>query len=280
MTHYAIGDLQGCYDELRRLLDALRFDPARDRLLFAGDLVNRGPQSLQCLRFVRGLGPAAATVLGNHDLHLLACAHGRRQKAGDTLDAVLGAADRQELIEWLAAQPLALWEPASETLIVHAGLAPQWTRDDALQLSAEVQAVLRDARRREAFFAQMYGDKPRRWDPALGGWERLRFAVNCFTRLRFCAADGTLDLQPKGAPGSQPPGLLPWFEIPGRRSATTRIVFGHWSTLGREQWPEANVWGLDTGCVWGGRLTALALEGATLHSVSCAGHCRANGGGD
>lgn len=275
MTHYAIGDLQGCYDELQRLLERLRFDPAADHLLFAGDLVNRGPRSLECLRLVRSLGASASTVLGNHDLHLLALAAGASQsKRGDTLDAILEAPDRDELIGWLSAQPLARWHEPTQTLLVHAGLPPQWTVQQALSLSDEVSQALRSPGSGAAFYRQMYGDQPSAWDERLSGMERLRFAINCLTRLRYCDAQGQLAMKPKGAPGTQPAGLMPWFAVPGRRSATARIVFGHWSTLGRVHWPEYGVWGLDTGCIWGGRLTALALETAECYSVSSPGHRR------
>lgn len=273
MTTYAIGDLQGCYDELRRLLDRLRFDPAVDRLLLAGDLVNRGPGSLQVLRFVRSLGSAAEAVLGNHDIHLLACAHGAPLKAGDTLDEVLAAPDRDELIDWLARRPLALWDAQSEALLIHAGLPPQWTRQRALELAAEASAVLGGPQRGD-FLAHLYGDRPEQWDEGLHGWERQRFIVNCLTRLRFCRLDGRVALRHKGGPGTQPQELMPWFAVPGRRSAGERIVFGHWSTLGKVAWPEARVWGLDTGCVWGGRLTALNLASFETIDCGCGGYHR------
>jgi bis(5'-nucleosyl)-tetraphosphatase (symmetrical) len=272
MALYAVGDLQGCYDSLRSLLDALAFDERRDRLLLLGDLVNRGPQSLECLRFVRSLGPAAESVLGNHDLHLLACADGGRQRPGDTLDAILQAADREELLDWLAHRPLLLREPTTGSLLVHAGLASSWTAARAQVLAREAEAVLAEPRRRAEFFAHMYGDQPRRWDESLSGWDRLRFVINCFTRLRYCAPDGTPAMKPKGAPGTQPAGLIPWFQVPGRASADTPIIFGHWSTLGRVAWTEHRVWGLDSGCVWGGALTALNLETGAQRCVDCAQH--------
>lgn len=271
MTTWAIGDLQGCYDELRRLLDRLAFDPRADRLLFTGDLVNRGPQSLECLRFVRSLAGAAVTVLGNHDLHLLAVAQkGSGQKPGDTLDAVLAAPDAAELLDWLARQPLA-WRDSGGALLVHAGLPPQWDVDTALRLAAEVSAALAGPQRRD-LLAQLYGDSPDCWDESLDGWPRLRFVVNCLTRLRYCAADGRLALRHKGRPGSEPPGLFPWFAVPGRRSAGARVIFGHWSTLGRVAWSEHAVYGLDTGCIWGGRLTALDLDRGRLVDCACPGH--------
>lgn len=267
MTTYAIGDVQGCHDELLALFEALRFDRARDRAIFVGDLVNRGPKSLAVLRFVRDLGPAAVTVLGNHDLHLLAVANGGRSGRRDTLTEVLAASDCDVLLDWLATQPLAWRHEASGTLFVHAGIPPQWTVPQTLELAAEASEVIqgRDARR---FFARMYGDEPVRWKPGLRGTDRTRFVVNSLTRLRYCDAEGHLDLRPKGAPGTQAEGLLPWFAVPERASRGTPIVFGHWSTLGRVHWPEHGVYGLDTGCVWGGRLTALALETGQLTVVA------------
>jgi len=264
MSTYAIGDLQGCYDPLRRLLDRVGFDPAHDRLWFVGDLVNRGPQSLQTLRFIHGLGAAALTVLGNHDLHLLAVAHGGRKGRRDTLDDILGAADRDALLEWLRRQPL-LHEDG-ELALLHAGLPPQWDLHLARRCAREVEDVLRGPDY-AGFLRDMYGDEPSCWDDALTGARRLRFIVNCYTRMRYCDARGRIDLEAKGAPGSQPESLMPWFAHPGRRSANSTLVFGHWSTLGRVHWPEHRVYCLDTGAIWGGRLTALRLEDRTLHSV-------------
>lgn len=280
MSTYAIGDLQGCYDDFRQLLDRISYDPRRDRLLLAGDLVNRGPQSLACLRFAHEHAASVRCVLGNHDLHLLACAGDRgRLKPGDTLTEILDAPDAAELLEWLAAQPLAVHEPAHDLLMIHAGLPPQWDLARTLVLAAEVSAVLAGSDR-TAFFAHMYGDQPAIWDESLSGWERTRFVVNCFTRLRYCSADGRLAMKPKGAPGSQADGLMPWFAVPGRRSAGTRIVFGHWSTLGQVAWPEQQVWGLDTGCIWGSRLTALNLDSGELIAQPCADHRQPGSGGD
>lgn len=269
MSTYVIGDLQGCYDALRRLLDRIAFDPAVDRLRFAGDLVNRGPQSLQTLRFVRGLGPAALSVLGNHDLHLLAVAHGGRKGRRDTLEDILGAPDRDELLDWLRGQPLLHEE--SGFAVLHAGLPPQWDLAQARRCAREAEAVLAGAEY-AALLRDMYGNQPDRWDEALDGVPRLRFIINCYTRLRYCDAQGRIDFDDKGAPGSQPARLLPWFAAPQRRSAGTPLVFGHWSTLGRVEWPEHQVWGLDTGAVWGGRLTALRLEDRSLHSVKSPGY--------
>lgn len=268
MATYAIGDVQGCRDALARLLDSLRFDPATDHLWFAGDLVNRGPDSLGTLRLIRSLGDRAVAVLGNHDLHLLAVANGGKRGRRDTLDEVLDAPDGHALLDWLRQRPLLHSSADARWHLIHAGLPPQWTIGEAARLADEVETVLRGPDG-EALLARMYGNQPDRWDDALVGWPRLRVIVNAFTRLRYCTADGVIAPDPKGAPGSQPDGLLPWFAVPGRASAGNRIVFGHWSTLGRVHWPEHGVWGLDSGCVWGGRLTALCLDDERLHSVEC-----------
>jgi bis(5'-nucleosyl)-tetraphosphatase (symmetrical) len=268
MALYAVGDLQGCYRPLLRLLKTIGFDRRRDRLLLTGDLVNRGPDSLACLRFVRGLGNAAVTVLGNHDLHLLAAAHTGIYGAKDTLDAVAQAPDRDELLDWLRRQPLAYEEPETGTLLIHAGLAPQWSRAQTLRLAREASAVIAGPQGGR-FLERMYGDRPDRWSARLSGLPRLRFIVNCLTRLRYCDAGGRMYLQPKGPPGTQPAGLLPWFQVPGRKSAGTRIICGHWSSLGQVEWPAERVWGLDTGCVWGGCLTALELRSGTLTRTRC-----------
>jgi bis(5'-nucleosyl)-tetraphosphatase (symmetrical) len=270
MAVYAIGDVQGCLAPLRRLLYQIAFDPARDRLWFAGDLVNRGPDSLEVLRLARDLGPAALTVLGNHDLHLLAIAAGAaRPKRRDTLDAVLNAPDRDALLDWLRAQPLLHHDPRLGYTLVHAGLLPQWDLPLALSLAAEVEAVLRGPDHRD-FLTHMYGDQPDHWEPDLRGTDRLRVILNACTRLRYCDANGRMDLGPKGAPGTQAPHLLPWFAVPDRRSADLRILFGHWSTLGC--WQGAGTTGLDSGCVWGQALTAARLDpdGPTLIRVPCA----------
>ncbi len=270
MAVYAIGDIQGCYDQLQALLTRLDFEPSRDRLWFVGDLVNRGPKSLETLRFVRGLGDAAVTVLGNHDLHLIAFAYGHAPNHDDhTLDAVLAAPDRDELIDWLVRRPLLHHDATLGYTLIHAGLPPQWDLAQARACAGEVEAVLRGAQLQE-FVEQMYGNEPRRWSEDLVGVDRLRFIINCFTRLRFCTADGRLDLNSKGPPGSQPPGQMPWFEVPGRASRGLNIVFGHWSTLGECDAP--GVYPIDTGCLWGGSLTALRLDGVPQRiSLPCRG---------
>ena len=260
MSVWAIGDLQGCYEEFRALLDRLEFDPACDRLWLTGDLVNRGPGSLAALRYVRSLGAAVSVVLGNHDLHLLAVASegASALRRGDTLEDVLGAADRDELLAWLLRLPLVHGDAALGAYMVHAGLPPQWSFADAAACAAEVQAALSSSPR--DFFAAMYGNQPDRWSPRLTGDARLRFTVNCLTRLRYCTADGRLLLAEKGPLGSAPREALPWFRVPGRRSAGTRILFGHWSALG--YYDGEGVVSLDSGCVWGGTLTALRLDAA------------------
>lgn len=259
MAVYAIGDIQGCYDELRKLLDALRFDPALDHVWFTGDLVNRGPRSLDVLRFVSGLGRAAVTVLGNHDLHLLAVAAAdAKHKPLDTLGDILAAPDREELLDWLRHQPLLHHDPELGYTLIHAGLPPQWDLSLAQSCARELAAALRDGRLCRELLQQMYGDQPEQWSDDLRGFERLRFITNCFTRLRFCDAEGRLKLKLKGRLDSAPSGVFPWFHVPGRRSQELRIIFGHWSALGLYR--DAGVIGLDTGCVWGGSLTAVRLD--------------------
>jgi len=258
---YAVGDIQGCREELQRLLELLNFDPAGDRLWLVGDLVNRGPDSLGSLRLVKQLGDAAISVLGNHDLHLLAMAYGHgRGKEDAGLRAVLHAADGPELVEWLRQRPLLHHDPELGFTLLHAGLPPQWDLATARACASELEQVLRGPDHLY-FFAHMYGDQPRQWNTALQGIERWRFITNCLTRLRYCDQDGQLDLKDKGPPGSQKPGFEPWFRHPQRRSRGERILFGHWSTLGYRA--EDNIWALDTGCIWGGQLTALRLDGPT-----------------
>ena len=264
MSLYAVGDVQGCYDHLRRLVDKIRFDPASDELWFAGDLVNRGPQSLQTLRFVKGLGAAARCVLGNHEFHLLRLAAGVGGRSGDDagLRAVLAAPDGCELIEWVASRPLLVLERRRKLILVHAGLLPQWDVDTAAALAVEVATALGAggadrARRRRQFLATLYGDRPDRWEATLAGAERLRVIVNALTRLRFCAADGRMDLTHTGPPGSQPRGLHPWYELPHRHADYT-VLFGHWAALGFRRMP--GYIALDSGCVWRGRLTAFRLD--------------------
>jgi bis(5'-nucleosyl)-tetraphosphatase (symmetrical) len=273
VTRYAIGDVQGCHEELRALLARLKFSPDRDRLWFVGDLVNRGPRSLETLRLVRALGDNAVVVLGNHDLHLLAVVAGsQRRRKSDTLDEVLAAPDRAGLLEWLLTRPLAHSEAGD--LMVHAGVVPQWTAALTLELAREVETALRSDPR--ALFDHMYGNEPDRWSAELAGMERLRFVINVLTRLRVCTADGRVDLGLKGPPPPPPSPLRPWFTLATRKSRDARVIFGHWSALGLVLEPD--VVGLDSGCVWGGALTAFDLDAARPPiSVPCAGHRRPDG---
>jgi bis(5'-nucleosyl)-tetraphosphatase (symmetrical) len=256
MATWVIGDVQGCYDELRTLLDRIHFDPDRDRLWFAGDLVNRGPRSLETLRFIRGLD--AICVLGNHDLHLLAgAASSRHRRRKDSLDAVYAAPDRDELIHWLRHRPLLHHDQDNGYTLIHAGLPPQWDLKLASDCAREMETFLRSDDYAE-FFDHMYGDEPLVWRETLQGWDRLRFIANCFTRMRYCSEDGHLDFDEKGSPGTQGAGLVPWFACSQRKSRDMRILFGHWSTLGA--YDGHNVHALDTGCLWGGTLTAMKLD--------------------
>lgn len=267
MAFYAIGDVQGCFDALRTLLDKLRYDPMRDRLWFTGDLVNRGPQSLEVLRLVSSL-PKTETVLGNHDLHLLAVASGQApKKKNDTFDDVLGAPDREIVLEWLRNRPLFIHDKHSGFSLVHAGLLPDWDLVTIQKLACEAEQSIARSQHNE-LFTHMYGDTPDHWQEELGGWARLRVIINAFTRLRYCDREGRMDLRPKSRPGQQPEHLVPWFQVPGRKSRTLRIIFGHWSTLGL--WNDDGVLGIDSGCLWGGRLTAVRLDTDPLQFIEVA----------
>jgi len=269
MATYTIGDVQGCHDELMALLDELRFDPARDRLRFVGDLVNRGPASLQVLRFVHNLRDCADSVLGNHDLHLLAAAHGlRKPTAGDTLSSVLEAEDRDELLDWLRRRPMMIEDPVTGSVVVHAGLAPQWDLPTARACARELESALGGDALVD-FLRHMYGDEPRRWRPHLQGFDRLRYITNAFTRMRYCDQRGAFDFSDSRPPGRQDSGLTPWFAVPERRTRDTPIVFGHWATLQLLQPldPSHGVYHLDSGCVWGGTLSARREEDGQVFSV-------------
>jgi len=257
MAIFAIGDIQGCYEELARLIDKLRFDPSRDELWFVGDLVNRGPRSLDVLRFVRGLEDSSTVVLGNHDLHLLA-AREHPDRVDKFLRPILAADDADELLHWLRHRPLIHYRPDLNTLMVHAGIDPAWDPLTAVKLAREVEQTLRDETHKDLFRA-MYGDKPERWSAELTGIERLRFIINCLTRIRFCYPDGTLDFIQKGPPSEVKAPLMPWFDLPNRASQSVRIVCGHWSSLGLVQRPDVLM--IDTGCVWGRELTAVRVNG-------------------
>ncbi|WP_111655786.1 symmetrical bis(5'-nucleosyl)-tetraphosphatase [Isoalcanivorax indicus] len=260
MSTYAIGDIQGCLGAFNSLLERIAFDPDRDRLLLAGDLVSRGEDSLGTLRRIYALRHAVTCVLGNHDLHLLALAAGAanvRPKERD-LAEILAAPDRDLLLDWLRQQPLAVALPDFNALLVHAGVPPLWSAADTLARAAEVQAVLRSEQASD-FFHAMYGNTPAAWSDDLNGMTRLRVITNYLTRMRFVAMDGAMDLSTKGEADTAPPGFMPWFQHPGRRATDVRILFGHWAALeGRVS--ESQLEALDTGCVWGGRLTALRLD--------------------
>ncbi|HSW70937.1 MAG TPA: symmetrical bis(5'-nucleosyl)-tetraphosphatase [Gammaproteobacteria bacterium] len=267
MTTYAIGDVQGCYSALQKLLKHIQFDPSRDQLWFTGDLVNRGSHSLEVLRFVKGLGSSQKTVLGNHDLHLLACAY--HQHPGweeDTFSAILSAPDREELIDWLRHQTLFYYDQTLDFALVHAGLAPSWNLTKALALSQEVESVLQSDQI-ALFLKHMYGNHPDYWDESLSGWDRLRAITNYFTRVRFCFPNGQLELSDKG-PAEAPHRLLPWFRLPERANAELKIIFGHWAALGGIT-HTPKVYSLDTGCVWGFKLTAMRLPDEKRFGVSC-----------
>ena len=265
MATYAIGDLQGCFAPLERLLGQVRFDPARDRAWFVGDLVNRGPDSLACLRFVRSLGDAAVAVLGNHDLHLLCVAEGiQKRKSRDTLDEVLEAPDRGELLQWLRHRPL--FHVEGQHALVHAGLIESWSVKRARELAGEVETVLRGPDYR-AFLERMYGDEPNEWKDDLRGVERLRVIVNAMTRMRVCDERGAMMLRFKGEPDEAREGWTPWFDMPGRRSVDHVMVCGHWSALGLEIRPD--LLSLDSGCVWGRCLTAVRLEDRRVFQADC-----------
>lgn len=271
MAQYAIGDLQGCYDPFRRLLDKLSFDPAKDKIWLTGDLVNRGPKSRRTLRFVKSLGSSAITVLGNHDLHLLALAHDVkfRKSHYNAFWKILGREDSDDLLEWLRIQPLAHYSPELNTLMVHAGIPPSWTVKKTLALAAEVETTMR-GEEYDNFLENLYGNEPDQWTGKLAGWDRLRFIVNALTRMRMIDQDGRIDFTHTGPPTKGGKGLTPWFAAPGAKWHGTRIVFGHWSALGlivNEQ-----LIAVDTGCVWGRQMTAVKLtKKPKVTAVQCPG---------
>lgn len=272
MAIYAIGDIQGCFDELLRLLDVIAFDSSQDQLWFAGDLVNRGPKSLETLRFVKSLGSSALSVLGNHDMHLLAASCSKNYQKRDSLTPILDAPDRQELIDWLRHQPF--FHHNDDYCLVHAGLPPQWDFAKTKKMAVTAERVLRRPDYAH-FLKQMYGDKPNLWSDELKGIARLRFIINCFTRMRYCDDEGRLDFAHSGAIGTQPDNLYPWFELPQRKTIHQRIIFGHWSTLG--YYEGFNCYAIDTGCLWGGQLTALKLSNPPQRiSIDCPGMKKLN----
>lgn len=262
MAEYAIGDLQGNFNELQALLERIDFLPGRDRIWFTGDLVNRGPASLECLRFVRGLGDSALVVMGNHDFHLLCVSQGATHaRKGDTMEAILAAPDREELLGWVRSLPLLVSEKGF--VMVHAGVLPQWTIDEAAILADEVAHALRTMELGR-FCAELYGDEDR-WSDELVGMERVRVVVNAMTRMRVCSPDGRMQLRFKGEPGAAPAGFLPWFAVPGRKSRGTPLICGHWSALGLQL--RDDLIAVDTGCLWGRSLTAVRLHDRTVFQV-------------
>ena len=270
MASYAIGDIQGCYQPLVSLLQLINFDPTEDQLWLAGDLINRGPETLQTLRFITQLDRqhnCISAVLGNHDLHFLAVAHGHKKSSRlDTLDELLNAPDRAELITWLRQRPLVHSDNKLGYTMVHAGIAPQWSIPESLALAREVEEVLKSAAL-DDFLAHMYGNKPDIWHDNLDSFDRWRCITNYFTRMRFCDANGRLDLTCKTGIGDTPEGLAPWFLQPNRAASNHKILFGHWAALEGQTGNAENVFALDTGCVWGGKLSALRLEDERLFQV-------------
>lgn len=265
MATYAIGDVQGCYEEFQQLVELIGFNATRDKLWLVGDLVNRGPDSLILLRSIIKLGNAVIPVLGNHDLHLLLVAEGlTKQRSGDTLQGILDAPDRHDLLSWLRHQKLFYVE--DEYALVHAGLLPSWDIRQTAELAQEVEAALCKENFHD-FLTHLYGDEPNSWDDGLIGYDRLRVIINAMTRIRVCTPEGRMDFSYKGQPQSIPPGYLPWFEVPNRVSRSATIIFGHWSALGLQV--RKNLIALDTGCLWGGKLTAIRLEDRKVFQVSC-----------
>lgn len=260
MTIYAVGDIQGCYDPFMRLLEKLEFDKKKDKLWSVGDLVNRGPENLRVLEFCMSLGKAFTCTLGNHDLHLMACAaYRRRVKCGDTFDDVLTAPNRDEILHWLRQQKLLHYDKKRDLAMVHAGIAPQWSIQKAVSLAAEVEAVIQDDNLHELYYHNMYGNTPAKWSKDLTGPVRWRVITNYLTRMRFCTPKGKLELDTKTGLLNAPKGYLPWFDAPERKAASTKIVFGHWAALLGEA-NAKNVYALDTGAVWGQKLTAIDID--------------------
>lgn len=268
MATYAIGDIQGCYDEFMALLELARFKPKKDKLWVAGDMINRGPKSLETLRYIKGLRDSAVVVLGNHDLHLLAIAH-KIQKSGssDTAIQILKAPDRRELLDWLRQQPLVHYDKKRKYAMVHAGIPPKWSIKKTLSLASEVEAALRGSDYKK-FLANMYGDSPCRWDDDLRGWPRLRIITNYLTRMRLCDNKGGLELLHYKTPAQAPAGYQPWFSHDKRKTRNLNIIFGHWAALDGKS-DRDRVFALDTGCVWGRQLTMMRLEDQQIFSYQC-----------
>jgi bis(5'-nucleosyl)-tetraphosphatase (symmetrical) len=267
MTRYAVGDIQGCLKPLKCLLETVAFDPNQDQLWLVGDLINRGPDSLETLRFIKALGSCTKIVLGNHDLHFLAVAFdAAQQNRSDTLTSLLEADDRDELVSWLRNQHLLYTDPSGDYSMTHAGIPPIWTLDQAQTYAQEVETILRSDQI-EIYLRSMYGNKPDRWNDKLTGWDRTRLITNYFTRMRFCRADGTLDLKQKQS--SIDNNLFaPWFAHRQRKTANNTLIFGHWASL-QGNANASNVYALDTGCVWGASMTIMNLEDKTIFSCDC-----------
>ncbi|KAB0497420.1 symmetrical bis(5'-nucleosyl)-tetraphosphatase [Pseudomonas vancouverensis] len=272
MATYAVGDLQGCLGALQCLLKQVAFDPQQDRLWLVGDLVNRGPQSLETLRFLHGIRDSLVCVLGNHDLHLLAAWRNvERLKKSDTLREIFEAPDCAELLEWLRQQKLMHYDEKRDVALVHAGIPPQWSLRKALKYAAEVEAALRDDNLFPLYLDGMYGNDPAKWDSDLKGVTRLRVITNYFTRMRFCTADGKLDLKSKEGLDSAPPGYKPWFKYHDRKTKDLKIIFGHWAAL-EGKCDEPGISALDTGCVWGGAMTLMNVDSGERLSCKCDEH--------
>jgi bis(5'-nucleosyl)-tetraphosphatase (symmetrical) len=268
MTIYAVGDIQGCLSCLEQLLERAGFNPKNDQLWAVGDLVNRGPSSLETLRFCKSLGDRFRTTLGNHDLHLLAVAQGAKAPNNkDTLQNILSAPDRHDLLEWLRHQPLLISE--GDYTLVHAGIPPQWTLAEAKAYAAEVEAALRSPASSRVYFRHMYGNQPRQWRDDLEGTDRLRLITNYLTRMRYCDARGTLEMTNKQPPSAAPPGYLPWYAHSNRQTRGNKIVFGHWASLNGSVGDEKNLFPLDTGCVWGGRMRLMSLTTENYIHQNC-----------
>lgn len=266
MSIYAIGDVQGCYKSLRKLIKSTGFKPENDQLWFCGDLVNRGPQSADVLRYIMDLGDSAKCVLGNHDLNLLAVAYGKREsKISDTLEDILNASDSKEMLKWLRHRPLFHRSKEHRACMVHAGIHPTWSISKTKKLAKEVQLILRKGDY-QTFLEKMYGNYPAYWDQELEGWDRLRFITNVMTRMRYLDSSGALDLDIKCTPGKQPTGYHPWYSIEAKRRKPWRVFYGHWSTLGLH-W-QNNAICLDSGCLWGGKLTAARIDSPKLQFIS------------
>lgn len=263
MATYFVGDLQGCFDEFQRLLEQVKFNPQQDKLYLVGDLVARGEKSLECLRWVKAQGSAVQTVLGNHDLHLLSTAYGiKKIKPIDKVEAIFSAQDSEELIAWLQQQPLLIHDQQHNFIVVHAGISPDWDLNTAIHCAKEVEQVLQKGNYYQ-LLSQMYADQPTKWHNDLQGIERLRYSINVLTRMRFCYQDGSLDFSCKAPINQAPPELKAWFELPNPLYQTTSIIFGHWASLVDQPTP-SNIYALDTGCVWGNRLTLLRWEDKKL----------------